>query len=88
MVWEGFPCANPLCLPTPFRNLGANFASALIREEKGTQTQTFWSGHLWVGWGSWGPKSSVCPSKPRETTLFWRDIPGFSPGYLGGARKV
>ena len=25
----------------------------------------------------WGPKSSVCPSKPRETKLFWRDIPGF-----------
>ena len=24
----------------------------------------------------WGPKSSVCPSKPREK-LFWRDIPGF-----------
>ena len=30
----------------------------------------------------WGPKSSVCPSKPRETKLFggisrdfWRDIP-------------
>ena len=20
MVWEGFPCANPLCPPTPFRN--------------------------------------------------------------------
>ena len=25
----------------------------------------------------WGPKSSVCPSKHRETKLFWRDIPGF-----------
>ena len=25
----------------------------------------------------WGPKSSVCPSKPRETKLFWRDMPGF-----------
>ena len=36
----------------------------------------------------WGPKSSVCPSKPRETKLFWRGIPGFSPGYPGGARKV
>ena len=24
-----------------------------------------------------GPKSSVCPSKPRETKLFWWDIPGF-----------
>ena len=25
----------------------------------------------------WGPKSSVCPSKPRAKKLFWRDIPGF-----------
>ena len=25
----------------------------------------------------WGPKSSVCPSKPRETKLFRRDIPRF-----------
>ena len=23
-----------------------------FRAEKGTQTQTFWSGYLWVGWGS------------------------------------
>ena len=21
MVWDGFPCANPLCPPTPFRNV-------------------------------------------------------------------
>ena len=25
----------------------------------------------------WGPKSSVCPLKPGEIELFWRDIPGF-----------
>ena len=25
----------------------------------------------------WGPKSSVCPSKSRESNFFWRDIPGF-----------
>ena len=25
----------------------------------------------------WGPNSSVCPSKPRESNFFWRDIPGF-----------
>ena len=25
----------------------------------------------------WGPKSSVSPSKPRESNFFWRDIPGF-----------
>ena len=35
------------------------------------------------GWAGWGPKSSVCPSKHRETKLFsgisrdfWLDIPG------------
>ena len=47
-----------------------------------------------MGWGSstwrgWGPKSSVCPSKPRETKLFdgisrdfWRDISGAPEKYL------
>ena len=25
----------------------------------------------------WGPKSSVCPSKPRESNFFGGDIPGF-----------
>ena len=35
----------------------------------------------------WGPKSSVCPSKIRETRLFWRDIPGLSPGYPRGCPK-
>ena len=37
-------------------------------------------GPVIFGWGGvfhvkgWGPKSSVCPSKPRETKLIWRDI--------------
>ena len=71
----------------------AELRVTLIREEKGTQTQTFWSGYFRVGWGvfhvkGWGPKSSVCPSKPRETKLFggisW-DFAGISPG---GARRV
>ena len=35
----------------------------------------------------WGPRSSACPSKPRETK-FLRDIPGFLERYPGGARKV
>ena len=26
----------------------------------------------------WGPKSLACPSKPRKTRLFGRDIPGFA----------
>ena len=36
----------------------------------------------------WGPKSSVCPSKPGKSILFLRDIPGICRGYPGGARKV
>ena len=42
--------------------------------------------YLWVMWKGWGPKSSVCPSNPRETKLYGgisqdfcrdiRDIPG------------
>ena len=54
-------------------NSGLIFRS--LRQEKGTQTQTFRSGYLpmrWVfqvkGWVC--EKSSVCPTKPRETKLF------------------
>ena len=59
----------------------------VVREEKGSQTQTFRSGISSGGVGlfhvkEWGPKSSVCPSKPRETKFcggiswdFCRDIP-------------
>ena len=34
----------------------------------------------------WGPKASVCPSKPRETSC--PDIPRHLPGCPGGVRKV
>ena len=58
--------------------------AANVREEKGTQTQTFWFGYLRVGWGSstWrGDGQKVWyvlrnPGKPN----FWRDIPGFLAG--------
>ena len=58
-----------------------------IRQEKGTQTQMFWSGYLWVGWGFFhvkgrGPKSSVCPSKPRET----KTLAGY-PRIFGGISR-
>ena len=63
------------------------------QERKGTQTQTFCFRISLGGVGvfqvkGWGPKSSVCASKPRDTKLSWWDIPGFLPGYPGGARKV
>ena len=35
----------------------------------------------------WGPKSSVCPSKPGKSN-FLAGYPGILPGYPGGARKV
>ena len=35
----------------------------------------------------WGPKSSACPSKPRETKLL-AGYPAILPGYPRGARKV
>ena len=36
----------------------------------------------------WGPKSSVCPSKPGKYRTFLPGYPGILPGYPGGARKV
>ena len=35
----------------------------------------------------WGPKTSVCPSNPRETKLLAGYL-GILPGNPGGARKV
>ena len=65
----------------------------MFRQEAGTQTQTFWPGYLRVGWGvfhvkGWGPKSSLCPSKPRETKLFGGISLGSLAGYPGRAREV
>ena len=34
-----------------------------------------------------GPKSSVCPSEPRETKPSWRDIPGFGWDVPGAPEK-
>ena len=68
-----------------------------FKKEKGSQAQTFGSGYFRVGWGvfhvkGWGPKSSACPSKPRETKLFGRDrvFPEFCrdiPGVPGKFEK-
>ena len=54
-----------------------------VRQEKGTQTQTFSSGYLGevevFQVKGWGPKDSVCPSKPKETN-FLVGYPGIFAG--------
>ena len=68
-------------------------SSSFVREEKRTQTKHFWSGYLRVGVfhvKGWGPKSSVCPAKLRETKLFGgisRDFAGISQGCPKSLRK-
>ena len=63
-----------------------------VREEKGTQTQTFWSGYLRVGWGSstrgGGGKKFGMSFETQGNQTFWRDIPGFLPGYLRKFEKI
>ena len=58
-----------------------------MRGGKGTQTQTFWSGYLRVGWGGLpregvgAEKSSACRSKPGKREMFGgtsRDFAGIS----------
>ena len=65
--------------------------NANLREEKGTQTQTFWSDIFqWVGVfhvNGWGPKSSRRPSKPGKSNFFGRDIPGFCRDIPGVPEK-
>ena len=45
------------------------------------------------GWGGGLPREGVGAEKlgmsfeTQGNHTFWRDIPGFSPGYFGGARK-
>ena len=71
--------------PEPFyRNRSRNWNCPSLlnfRQEKGAQTQTFWSGYF--RWGRGLPCEGVGPKKfdmsleTREIKLFWRDIPGF-----------
>ena len=66
-----------------------------LRHEKGTQTQTFWSGYFRVGGGvfhvnGWGPKSSIRPSKPGKSNFLGgisRDFAGISRKYPKSLRK-
>ena len=64
----------------------------IIREEKGTQTQTFGSGYPPVGWGfsTWrggGRKVRYVPRNQGNQTLL-AGYPRILPGYPGGAQKV
>ena len=62
-----------------------------IRDEKGTQTQTFWSDIF--RWGRGLPREGVGAKKfgmsleTREIKLFWRDIPGFCRDIPGVPEK-
>ena len=52
-----------------------------VRQERGAQPQTFWSGYLPAGWGSstWrggGQRVWHVPRNPWNRK-FWWDIPGF-----------
>ena len=65
----------------------------LVRQEKGTQTQTSWSGYLRVGWGvfhvkGWGAKKFGMSLETREIKLFGRDIPEFCWDILAVPGKV
>ena len=69
--------------------------AALFRGEKGTQTQTLLvrissGGARDFHVKGWGPKSLVCPPKPREAKLFGgisRDFAGISRGCPKSLRK-
>ena len=60
-----------------------------ISKKKGTQTQTFWSGYLPVGWGvfhvkGWGgAKKLGMDLKTQGNQILSRDIPGFLLGCPG-----
>ena len=47
-----------------------------------------------LGWGGGLPREGVEAKKfgmsfeTQQNQIFWRDIPGFLPGYPGVARKV
>ena len=64
--------------------------SAPVRQEKRAQTQTCGSGYLPVGGGlprervGGGQKFSMSLETQGDQTFGW-DIPGFLPGYPGGA---
>ena len=85
----GFPYLRHPCPRNPcFRNshrwnpcFRNSHLRNCIREEKGTQTSTFWSGYFRLGRGlpreGVGAKKFGMSLETREIKLFWRDIPGF-----------
>ena len=89
-------CTRPFFLPPllavpPFPLVWATLAP-FFGPEKGTQTQTFWSGYFRVGWGSstWtggGQKVRYVPRNQGNQT-FWAGYPGILLGYPGSTRKV
>ena len=91
-TWHGRSCINR----SPERSAGNPsvrkvWVSIKFREEKRTQTQTFWSGYFPVGWGSSrervGAKKFDTSLETREIKLFGRDIPGFCRDIPGEPEK-
>ena len=75
-----------------FRYFKLKFRWVQVRQEKGTQTQTFGSGYPAVGWGSstsrgGGPKVRYV-SQNQGNQIFLAGCPAILPRYPGGARKV
>ena len=83
-------------LRSPFPQIHYSACGALCQgrvwREKGTQTQTFWSGYLRVGWGSstrrGGGQNVRHVFRNPGKANFLAGYPGLWPGYPGGARKV
>ena len=78
-IAEKMPATIKLAQPYPAPELRAEIF--LIPARKKSTNPSFrvriFSGGVWVfHMKGWGPKSSVCPSKPGNQTL-GRDIPGF-----------
>ena len=93
-IWRSFGCPGPALRSGPSKpwEVGDKIQGPSFRQEKGTQTQTFWSGYSRVGWGSstWtggGQKVRYVPRNQGNQT-FWAGYPGILPGYPGIARKV
>ena len=81
------PPLPEICNILPF------FLSAYTRSGKKNEHKPKLFGPDIFGWGGGLPREGVGAKKfgtsfKTQNQTFWRDIPGFLPGYPGGARKL